>query len=71
MCPHLDLDILSCGQGPPGVGKTLTAETLAKSSGKPLYVVGASDIGLDPKLAEATLAQIFELAERWGALLLM
>ena len=58
-------------KGPPGVGKTLTAETLAKSADKPLYVVGASDIGLDPKAAEATLGRLFELAERWGAVLLM
>lgn len=57
--------------GPPGVGKTLTAETLAKCAGKPLYVVGASDIGLDPKVAEATLGRLFELAERWGAVLLI
>ncbi|KAL8709243.1 MAG: hypothetical protein Q9220_005986 [cf. Caloplaca sp. 1 TL-2023] len=57
--------------GPPGVGKTLTAETLAKCAGKPLYVAGASDIGLDPKTAEATLRRLFELAERWGAVLLI
>ncbi|KAL8932369.1 MAG: hypothetical protein Q9216_006865 [Gyalolechia sp. 2 TL-2023] len=57
--------------GPPGVGKTLTAETLAKCAGKPLYVVGASDIGLDPKVAETTLGRVFELAERWGAVLLI
>ncbi|KAL8933989.1 MAG: hypothetical protein Q9211_005468 [Gyalolechia sp. 1 TL-2023] len=56
--------------GPPGVGKTLTAETLAKCAGKPLYVVGESDIGFDPKVAEATLGRIFELAERWGAVVL-
>ena len=53
------------------MGKTLTAETLAKSAGKPLYVVGASDIGLEPEAAEATLGRLFELAERWGAVLLM
>ncbi|KAL8720213.1 MAG: hypothetical protein Q9181_007947 [Wetmoreana brouardii] len=57
--------------GPPGVGKTLTAEILAKCAGKPLYHVGASDIGLDPQVAEITLRRMFELAERWGAVLLI
>ncbi|KAL8702463.1 MAG: hypothetical protein Q9201_004368 [Fulgogasparrea decipioides] len=57
--------------GPPGVGKTLTAEILAKCAGKPLYHVGASDIGLDPQIAEQTLGRMFELAERWGAVLLI
>ncbi|KAL8775343.1 MAG: hypothetical protein Q9209_000350 [Squamulea sp. 1 TL-2023] len=54
-----------------GVGKTLTAEILAKCAGKPLYHVGASDIGVDPRLAEIALRRIFELAERWGAVLLI
>ncbi|KAL8908079.1 MAG: hypothetical protein Q9171_005597 [Xanthocarpia ochracea] len=57
--------------GPPGVGKTLTAETLAKCAGKPLYCVGASDVGLVPKTAEESLGRIFDLAERWGAVLLI
>ncbi|KAL9629701.1 MAG: hypothetical protein Q9204_005126 [Flavoplaca sp. TL-2023a] len=57
--------------GPPGVGKTLTAETLAKCAGKPLYLVGPSDVGLDPKVAEESLKRIFDLAERWGAVLLI
>ena len=57
--------------GPPGVGKTLTAETLAKCAGKPLFLVGASDVGLDPRIAEQSLGRIFELAETWGAVLLM
>ncbi|KAI4256793.1 MAG: hypothetical protein L6R42_006015, partial [Xanthoria sp. 1 TBL-2021] len=54
-----------------GVGKTLTAETLATCAGKPLYLVGASDVGLDPKTAEESLGRIFDLAERWGAVLLI
>lgn len=58
-------------KGPPGVGKTLTAETLAKCAGKPLYVVGASDAGLEPRIAEESLGRIFDLAETWGAVLLM
>ncbi|KAI4104300.1 MAG: hypothetical protein LQ339_003919 [Xanthoria mediterranea] len=57
--------------GPPGVGKTLTAETLAKCAGKPLYVVGASDAGLEPRIAEESLGRIFDLAETWGAVLLI
>jgi len=49
----------------------MTAETLAKASGKPLYVVGPSEIGLEADVAERSLGEIFRLAERWGAVLLM
>ncbi|KAL8732268.1 MAG: hypothetical protein Q9166_002840 [cf. Caloplaca sp. 2 TL-2023] len=62
---------LTYPKGPPGVGKTLTAETLTKCAGKPLYIVGASDVGLDPQVAERALGRFFELAERWGAVLLI
>ncbi|KAH7009378.1 P-loop containing nucleoside triphosphate hydrolase protein, partial [Microdochium trichocladiopsis] len=51
--------------GPPGVGKTLTAETLAESSRIPLCT------GLDPVKVEPILKTIFKIASRWKALLLL
>lgn len=57
--------------GPPGVGKTLTAETIAKKTGKPLFVVSVAEIGLDASKAERNLEQMFYLAGKWEAVLLV
>lgn len=56
--------------GPPGVGKTLTAESVAEASGKPLFAVSVSDIGLDPTEVETVLQRHFELAATWRAVML-
>lgn len=56
--------------GPPGVGKTLTAESVASMAGKPLFAISSSDIGLDPADVEHNLESLFELAARWHAVLL-
>ncbi|KAF3767933.1 P-loop containing nucleoside triphosphate hydrolase protein, partial [Cryphonectria parasitica EP155] len=57
--------------GPPGVGKTLTAETVARATGKPLFVVSVAEIGLDASRAEQKLEKIFSLATKWQAVLLI
>jgi hypothetical protein len=57
--------------GPPGVGKTLTAETIAEATGKPLFVVSVAEIGLDASKAERNLEQLFYLAGRWESVLLV
>lgn len=56
--------------GPPGVGETLTAESLAKLSGKPLFTVSMTDVGTSPEAVERNLLRVFELATHWKALLL-
>lgn len=56
--------------GPPGVGKTLTAETIAQASGKPLVSVSTAEVGIGPEKAESNLQAIFQDASRWGAVLL-
>ncbi|KAL9635582.1 MAG: hypothetical protein Q9164_003364 [Protoblastenia rupestris] len=56
--------------GPPGVGKTLTAESVAKATGKPLFAVGVSEIGLKPTEVERKLEVLFELAATWQAVML-
>jgi SpoVK/Ycf46/Vps4 family AAA+-type ATPase len=56
--------------GPPGVGKTLTAESLAILTDKPLYSVSMADIGTSPHTVEFNLRRIFQLATHWKALLL-
>lgn len=58
-------------QGPPGVGKTLTAETLALACGRPLLPVSVAEISMKPHEAENNLEEIFANAGRWQAILLM
>ncbi|KAE9374033.1 P-loop containing nucleoside triphosphate hydrolase protein [Stipitochalara longipes BDJ] len=56
--------------GLPGVGKTLTAESVALMAGKPLFSIGVSDIGIDGDKVEANLQKVFDLAGTWEAVLL-
>ena len=57
--------------GPPGVGKTLTAECVAKATSKPLFPVGVADIGTDSRDVEDKLNKLFSLAAVWDAVLLI
>ncbi|KAK7934752.1 hypothetical protein PG985_000247, partial [Apiospora marii] len=57
--------------GPPGTGKTSTAEAIAAYTGKPLYAITCGDIGLDAEDVEANLLRHTRLAEKWGCVLLL
>ncbi|KAI9764600.1 MAG: hypothetical protein M1840_008329 [Geoglossum simile] len=57
--------------GPPGVGKTLTAESVAETMHAPLYTMSAGDLGLVPEDIETKLSEILEMATRWKAVLLL
>ena len=57
--------------GPPGVGKTLTAEAVAEEVRRPLYVLGSGELGSSPEQIELTLKRALELAQTWGAVLLL
>ncbi|CAI6341353.1 unnamed protein product [Periconia digitata] len=57
--------------GPPGVGKTSTAEVVARATGKPLFSVSVADVGTQAKHVESNLSRIFTLATRWKAILLL
>ncbi|MCJ1244749.1 hypothetical protein MMC30_001949 [Trapelia coarctata] len=57
--------------GPPGVGKTSTAETVAIAAQKPLLQIGVVDVGTKAKNVETNLAKIFALATSWQAILLI
>ena len=41
--------------GPPGVGKTLTAEAIAETMRVPLYVMSAANLGTHPSGIESAL----------------
>ena len=57
--------------GPPGVGKTLTAEVYAEAVEKPLYRVQCSQLGVDPENIENELLDVFRRAGRWNAITLL
>ncbi|RMY66257.1 hypothetical protein D0863_08555 [Hortaea werneckii] len=61
--------LLLCG--PPGVGKTLTAESVAEEMKVPLYMMSAGDLGLDPRHVESKLQGVLDMCSRWNALLLL
>lgn len=57
--------------GPPGVGKTLTAEVYAESEQRALYSVQCSQLGVEAEELESNLLTIFRRANRWNAILLL
>ncbi|KAF5509982.1 hypothetical protein CGCS363_v002204 [Colletotrichum siamense] len=53
--------------GGPGTGKTLTAESVAELSEKPLYRVTCGDIGTDPESVEKYLESVLYIGTIWKA----
>jgi hypothetical protein len=57
--------------GPPGVGKTLTAECVAEFSHRPLYTVSSGDLGTSCETLDQRLTRTLDLAATWKAVLLI
>lgn len=57
--------------GPPGVGKTLTAESVAETMKVPLYSIGAAMLGSKPATLEKNLEDILTMCSKWNAVLLL
>lgn len=57
--------------GPPGVGKTLTAEVYSEIVKRPLYRVHSGQLGLSIATMEAALKAALMRAQRWGAVMLI
>ncbi|KAH9848062.1 P-loop containing nucleoside triphosphate hydrolase protein [Lenzites betulinus] len=57
--------------GPPGVGKTLSAEATSEHIRRPLYVVSSGDLGTSPSGLDTTLGQVFDVATCWNAIVLI
>ena len=57
--------------GPPGSGKTSTAETIAAYTQRPLYSITCGDIGLTPEDVEMRLLGHTRRADKWGCVLLL
>ncbi|KAJ5691559.1 P-loop containing nucleoside triphosphate hydrolase protein, partial [Penicillium malachiteum] len=58
-------------RGPPGVGKTLTAESVAEVMKVPLYSLSAGDLGTTAKKLESSLRNILKMVPRWGAIIVL
>ncbi|KAI0834815.1 P-loop containing nucleoside triphosphate hydrolase protein [Hypoxylon sp. FL0890] len=58
-------------EGPAGVGKTLTAEAVSEKLRRPLYAMGAGELGASPESVEDNLHMILEVAAKWDAVLLL
>uniref|UniRef100_A0A0B7K9C2 AAA+ ATPase domain-containing protein n=1 Tax=Bionectria ochroleuca TaxID=29856 RepID=A0A0B7K9C2_BIOOC len=57
--------------GPPGVGKTLTAEGISELLKCPLYMASAGELGTDSRFLEHELQKILDICHTWGAILLL
>ncbi|KAL5328167.1 hypothetical protein ACEPPN_001663 [Leptodophora sp. 'Broadleaf-Isolate-01'] len=57
--------------GPPGIGKTLTAESVAEIIKAPLYTISAGELGSQSHNVEKRLSDILEMASIWNAVLLI
>jgi hypothetical protein len=57
--------------GEPGLGKTLTAEAVAETLRRPLYVVSVGELGTAPETLEHRLRAALDTAHRWNAVLLL
>lgn len=60
-----------CLNGPPGVGKTVTSESISELLHKPLYSISVGELGVNPKELESKLAEILEIANAWNAIILL
>ncbi|KAF1845411.1 P-loop containing nucleoside triphosphate hydrolase protein [Cucurbitaria berberidis CBS 394.84] len=57
--------------GEPGVGKTLTAESVSEKMRKPLYSMSAGELGETASEVEGSLTSVLGLTSKWGAILLL
>lgn len=57
--------------GPPGVGKTLTAECVAEYAHRPLYIVSSGDLGTNSSTLDTRLSRALDLASTFKAVLLI
>ena len=57
--------------GPPGCGKTLTAEAISEMLQRPLYSVSLGQLGTTPAELETKLGEILDLCGKWDALILL
>lgn len=57
--------------GGPGIGKTLTAESVAEHMQVPLYAMSAADLGVNSSEIEHGLSRVLSMVAKWHAVLLL
>jgi len=57
--------------GPPGVGKTFSAEATSEHVKRPLYVIGGGDLGTKASELDLALERVFDVATTWKAIVLI
>ncbi|KAF2670157.1 P-loop containing nucleoside triphosphate hydrolase protein [Microthyrium microscopicum] len=57
--------------GPPGVGKTLTAEAIAEVAHRPIYKLSSGELGTHSLELQRQLNSVLELTQIWDAVLLL
>ena len=57
--------------GAPGIGKTLTCESISEMLKLPLYSVTVGELGTTPKQLESQLTRILAVANMWKAVILL
>ncbi|KAK6530179.1 hypothetical protein TWF694_003546 [Orbilia ellipsospora] len=57
--------------GKPGLGKTLTAESISETLKRPLYAISSGDLPTEPSQLEHSLTKTLNMASAWGAVLLI
>ncbi|EJD48209.1 P-loop containing nucleoside triphosphate hydrolase protein [Auricularia subglabra TFB-10046 SS5] len=57
--------------GPPGVGKTMSAEAVSEHLRRPLYMVAAGELATSPRDLERDLSRIFRIGSHWGSVTLL
>ncbi|KAK8131641.1 ATPase family AAA domain-containing protein 3B [Apiospora sp. TS-2023a] len=57
--------------GPPGVGKTYTAESIADHKRRPLLKITSGELSIGGAGVEERLSILFNLATRWNAIILL
>lgn len=57
--------------GPPGVGKTTTAELVAETTQRPLYVLSAGELGIEADVVDKRLSIVLDITRRWCCVLLI
>lgn len=57
--------------GPPGVGKTYTAEAVSEKAKVPLYHMSANMLGTSPSEIAKNLDNALSLCKLWNAMLLL
>ncbi|KAH7106123.1 P-loop containing nucleoside triphosphate hydrolase protein [Auriculariales sp. MPI-PUGE-AT-0066] len=63
--------IVICLAGSPGVGKTMSAESVSEHLRRPLYIVGGGELPIHASGLDQELTRIFKVGARWGAVVLI